>query len=211
MYSLSCKKITSNPNTYILKGKVYVDCNKVPVPNAVVIFVDNGIEGNGTGIHNGNLVVGSDTTDANGNFEINYKYPDGVSVLIESNLTVGGVNTLYGVPDGKNLDNLEVFYNPSCALNIKLNVTKPYTSADTLQVNNLMTGVGNLKFAGPFTSGNLYSVNNYQVLKQFYYDAENPISDSTKYVGYRLNNNSWQVKNFVPLSCKNIDAVIEIK
>lgn len=32
-----CKKAFTNPNTYTLKGKVYVDCNKTPIPNAIVI------------------------------------------------------------------------------------------------------------------------------------------------------------------------------
>lgn len=206
-----CKKAFTNPNTYTLKGKVYVDCNKTPIANAIVIYVDNGIEGNGTGIHNGNLEVGRDTTNADGSFEINYKLPEGVGVLIDPNLTVKGVNTLYGVPDVKNIENLEVYAAPTCFLNVKLNVQKPYTNTDTLLVNNLVTGIGNLKIAGPFTTGTVYTIPNYHVLKHYYVDTDHPAVDSTKYIGSKLNNLNWQINRFVPLPCQSLDVVIDVK
>ena len=206
----SCKKWFTDPNIYTIKGKVYVGCNKTPVANARVVYVDNGIVGNGTGTNNGNLIVGVDTTDSEGNFEIVYKMPEGEGNLIEPNLTVQGVNTLYGVPGQKNIDNIEVYSIPTCNLNVKLNAINPYSNLDTLYINDLLTGSGNLKIAGPFTTGTLYSVPNFNVRKLYYTDIDNPILDSADYVGYKLNNGDWKLKYFVPLPCSNIDAIVNL-
>ena len=190
----SCKKIFSSGNTYTLKGTLYLDCSKKTMANELVELKDN------------NTLLGKATTDANGKFEIGYQS----DFLYGHDIYVGGSCALRNVPGAKNIDSLEVYWSPTCILNVKLNVNKGYSSSDTLQINDLITGVGNIKIAGPFMSGVVYSIPKFEVLNVYYYDDKHPITDSSEYVGYNFNQTVWQGKKFVPIPCKNIDVVIDV-
>ncbi len=199
------KSNISGDTVFTIEGTLYKDCSKKIMTNAIIEYVDDAVTGLGNGQNNGYNVLGKDTTDEFGNFKIKYQY----NVKTQYNLHVNGSKTLLKVPSATNLNNLNVYYLSNCELNIKLNVTNSYSNQDTITIHNLLTGVGNLKVSGPFKSGLIYSVPKFEILTSYYQDLNNIIFDSS-YIGYKLNNNVWQIKRFLAKDCGSVDATIEV-
>lgn len=87
----------------------------------------------------------------------------------------------------------------------KLNVTNPKTSGDTLYVNDYRNPSVNLKVAGPFTSGILYTALNYNLLVPNY-------PTNNRRLSYSLNLNGAMAidKYFDAVPCKNNIISIDI-
>ena len=204
--SFSCKKEIVN-GTFTIKGHLYNDCDKIAIKNYPLLLRNYYFENN----YPKYVTLATDTTDANGYFEFTYTNPvAGINIYISDD---GGVNPgfINNIPI-QNIDSLNVYGNPTCNVNVKLNVQKAYTSNDILEINDLTGGnKPNKKIAGPFTGSTLYTVPKYALLNAYYFDATHPIVDSSVYVGYNLNNTGWKVKRFVPLPCASVDVVIDIK
>ncbi len=203
----SCKKTSSSSDpVYTFKGVLYKDCSKTILANTPVALYDPIIYG-GLGLpYSGPTILGADTTDADGNFTIKYKITTGFFPL--AHFLVNNSAVLYDVETGKNVDSTVVYKNFTTNVNVSLNVNNPYTSSDTLWVNDLTGNSTNVKIAGPFKSGLLYTANNYRLLMPNYQSSDT--SNATK-IGYKIANNNWTFSNKVIMHpCTNSNLTITI-
>ncbi len=103
--------------------------------------------------------MGNATTDANGNFSFSYSTTNGADKLIIRESSGAGFTRLIGnVPLRKDVSDIRMFRGSGYyILKLELNVTNPYTSADTLYISKLSMGINYFKKGGPFTNGIIYT------------------------------------------------------
>ncbi len=126
-------------------------------------------------------VIGTIQTDINGNFSVTYETNSTKKLLIRGSTGFGTDILLEGIDVG-NVSNLKIYSTFKYHLIVSLNVTKSYTSNDTLFLQSYTNAYPNgIKIAGPFLSGrvyvapNLYSGTAYGgTLERYYCRLNNP-------------------------------------
>jgi hypothetical protein len=106
-------------------------------------------------------ILSTTKTDPNGKFSFTYTTDNTQDKLIlRTSSGFGYANIVEGI-DITDIPDLKIFF-PSYHLIISLNVTKPYTSSDTLFMGNYNNGtpIGLVKVAGPFISGRKFTFPN---------------------------------------------------
>lgn len=117
--------------------------------------------------------------------------------------TSGGGDILAKIPQDKNYDNAEVFFNPTCSIRVRLNVINQYSSNDTLFIpdyNNIST---KLKVPGPFVSGELYTATDFDIIVSNYQNRPMDIWN-------KINNGNWIIKDFLLNPCVLSEIVVDI-
>ena len=209
--SFGCKKSSSSDPVYTLKGKLYKNCSKSVMANTRITLFDPTVTGGGGFPTSGPFTLGEDTTDADGNFQIDYKsdgrfHPD-------AQILVNGSAVLRYVTTDKSFENLEVFNNSTCPVTVTLVANKPYTSSDTLVLNDIRTYNSFFKIAGPFTNQVLYSVSNYSINLPIF--TNDSVTDSLR-IGYKINpinttdQHTWNLSTNSIKSCNATNVVITI-
>ena len=189
----NCKKIlsVSEPEHYI-SGHLYNDCNGIPIKNrGLYMYREAEIRGDET-------TKGTCTTDSTGYFKLDYKaLSNGIPLEIRFANSNYAIIYLTGNPI-VNIDNAKLYGISTCNITVKLNVTNPKTTNDTLYVNDYRNPAVNLKVAGPFTSGILYSAVNFNLLVPNY-----PINNLRLSYSFNLNATTAVDKYFDAVPCKN--------
>ncbi len=167
-------------DTKTLSGHLYKDCSETPVKNQALYLFQRVNSGTGP---SGKLA--ECTTDSTGYFTFDYQESSGENLVIKYTNTGGSALEIRATDYGNKLENLKAYYYPTCKIIVRLNVTRPYTSADTLFANDMRNITGTVKLAGPFIDGQiLYIVPsfgmltptlNYSIYKQGYW-INNPTS-----------------------------------
>ena len=154
---------------------------------------------------NGGGLVASAITDSNGYFKLSGN--DHHQCL---DLILNTYDDIHNCIRPENLHDLEIYMHPSTTLNITLNVTNPYSSNDTLFVQASDSLGKQLKVAGPFHSGFLYSVKNYTFNEVIF--QNNPKYNTQTSILYFINRNSVGTHNNINLNlCDTSTVVFNIK
>ncbi|MBC7537075.1 MAG: hypothetical protein H7258_15400 [Ferruginibacter sp.] len=197
-----CKKNDTTPTVYV-SGHLYQTCGGLAVKNQALYIYQLNAGSNSTGT----LATGS--TDSTGYFKIPYGTTNPIN-LIE--LRLGGGN--YAVCTwpfySRDIDDLNVYNISTCNIVVRLNVINPYTSLDTLDINDYRN-LTNLKIPGPFTPGILYTANNYQILLPSYLsNSETGILEEP--FAYRINHApTFTIQPFRLKTCGTNEVVINIE
>ena len=174
--AVSCKK--DSPKLYTIKGQLLNCSNGITVPTFTNTTIDLFQLNNGS--NNKSKVIASTTTDNQGNFTFSYytnnKYD---KLIIRTSSGFGFFKIMEGIPL-KAIDNLKVIL-PAYNLVVGLNVSKAYTSSDTLFYGKPVIA-NDFKLAGPFSTGRLFKSTNILFLNTLSY------SDNEQFVSYRINN-----------------------
>lgn len=193
----ACKK-SGSEETFYYSGHLYDHCGGLPVKGKELYIYQHVSAGGNGG------TLGSGTTDSTGYFKISFnnaaKSPDEIEIrYANSNYAV------FSTP-GYNLENLsdlKVYEVSTCNISVALNVTRNYTSSDTLYISDYRTPSVPLKLAGPFTNGVLYTASNYNLLVPSYNGA-------SLYINYSINNTAQIEKRFRPVVCGDNLVTIDI-
>jgi hypothetical protein len=163
---------------YQITGHVYRSCPKQPVTDAPIQLFK---------FKSGFLTTQSDIitstkTDGNGYFKLETNSGE-ILALAFSN----GDEIIHDMKPESNIG-LEIYQLSSTTLNIFLNVTNHYSSSDTLFIAASDSFGNQLTVVGPFNSGFLTAINNYQL-------KGNIVLNSMKYsskptISYHVNRNA---------------------
>lgn len=197
---LSCTKETKP--VFTLSGHIYTECGGVPVKN-LEIFFKQALEGNIVGTTSGGIVASS-TTDSLGYFNVTFTGENGSDVAILQKEGFGYGTLIEGVP--QNAKNLTIYQIATTIVKVNLNVSKSYTSSDTLNIISLGNYSQNLKVAGPFTNGTLYIKPNFEI-GYYYYD--NTIEREN--ISYRINNMDSKRVDFKSYPCDTSNVIVNIE
>ena len=196
----SCKKISNitEPERYIT-GYLYNDCSNTPIKNRGLYMYRNEPRGGRE------TTKGTCTTDSTGFFKMTYRADNGPEPL-----EVRFANSNYAIvylPGNSivNIDNAKLYGVSTCNIIVKLNVINPKTSSDTLYINDYRNPSVNLKVAGPFTSGTLYTASNYNLLVPRY-----PINNLRLSYLFNNNNSTLVDKYFNAQPCKDNIVTVDI-
>lgn len=147
----ACKKDKITTNT--IQGQIvvcYSPTNQVAYANSKIELYQ---QKDGTNIKA--EILSTTTTDNIGNFTFTYATTNlSDKLIIRESSGFGYSNLITGIPI-KDVNDLKVYFAGRYNLVVSLNVTKPYTTSDTLSIRNLNGGV-NPKIAGPFRNGRIY-------------------------------------------------------
>jgi len=198
---VSCIK-ESNGNTYNLSGRIFQSCTPTPLANREISFFQS-ISSNGVQTSGGDL--GSTVTDANGNFSFNYKSKNNSDIKIQLPAGFGFNSIMAGIPANKNLENIVIRYGPKTTIQVRLNVSKPYTSNDTLQITDFSNLNQKLKITGPFVGGVVYNAMEFSFSDLKYETGHNTID-----IGYKINNEAWKTKTFILIPCDTSRVIVDI-
>jgi hypothetical protein len=207
----SCKKTTSSSDpVYTFKGTLYKDCSKTILANTPVALYDPIIYG-GLGLpYSGPTILGADTTDANGNFTISYKITTGFFPFAQ--FLVNGSAVMEDIRTGTNLDGIAIYKKASNPIIVKFNVTKAYTSTDTITINDIRTYSSNLKIAGPFINNAVaYSIASYPILLPKYAPDTCRNIQNLGYQVNQKNQNDWNIVSKYRCPCEAVEFVLDIK
>lgn len=199
MSMTSCVK---DKHTYTISGTLYQGCTTTPLANQELAFFQS---------VNANILLqtsggdlGTTVTDANGRFSFGYVAKNDLNIKIQLPAGFGFSDVTTGVPSKRNIENMNLFYSPRTTIQVRLNVTRPYTSGDTLYIVDYRNAGSFLKVKGPFTSGVLYIANNYGF--DSVYDNKSNTTLSFK-VG---NNSTINTKTFALLPCDTSRVTVDI-
>lgn len=177
LFFSSCKK---DIKTFNLKGRIVLCFNGIVTPYAnkpIDLFQTH---------HEGDFkskVLQNTTTDADGNFEFTYSADIAEDKLaIRASSGFGFVKLISGIPL-QNISDLKVYYAGRYNLNINLNVINSYTNADTLYLSNSSFQNFLIKFAGPFSTGTILSLQNVTT------NGEMKYGFNTGNLGYKISRN----------------------
>jgi len=110
---------------------------------------------------------------------------------------------------GKNIidiDNAKLYGISTSCTTVNLNIVNTYTSNDTLEITKGYSP--NLKLAGPFTNGFLYTISNLQLMAPRYKDGNGAFATG---VSYGINNaSSFKTKLFEMFACKTQNITIDL-
>ena len=195
-----CKKILnpSEPEHYI-SGHLYNDCSGTPIKNRGLYIYREGLRGAGE------TTKGTCTTDSTGYFKMDYR-ANNAGEPLELRFANSNYAIVY-LPGNPivNIDNAKLYGISTCSITVKLNVTNPKTANDTLYVNDYRNPAVNLKVAGPFTNGILYSALNVNLLVPNY-----PLNNLRLSYSFNLNPTTAVDKYFDAVPCKNNIITIDI-
>lgn len=176
----SCKDHTG----YIISGTLMQDCNGTPITNMPLeLWQGDGAQ---------KATVAKTTTDANGYFRFEYNSIDvGSNVSIKTGNGLGWYTYMENIPPSKHYSDVLVFQKAKANVRVMLSVLKSYTNLDTLYVNDMRTFT-TMKIPGPFTSGELYTVNNFPILVMGYPGTKMTVAwklnaqNNTQYAPYTI-------------------------
>lgn len=196
----SCKKISNitEPERYIT-GYLYNDCSNTPIKNRGLYMYRNEPRGGRE------TTKGTCTTDSTGFFKMTYSADNGPEPL-----EVRFANSNYAIvylPGNPivNIDNAKLYGVSTCNIIVKLNVTNPRTSADTLVVDDARNPGATVKVAGPFLNGYIvYTANNFNLLVPY-------ITGKRLDMGFYLITPIFNSKPFIAEVCKNNIVTIDIQ
>ena len=195
----NCKKIlsVSEPEHYI-SGHLYNDCNGIPIKNrGLYMYREAEIRGDET-------TKGTCTTDSTGYFKLDYKaLSNGIPLEIRFANSNYAIVYLTGNPI-VNIDNAKLYGISTCNITVKLNVTNPKTSGDTLYVTDFRNS-SSLKIPGPFVSGTVYTANNFNLLTPNY-----PINKIRFAYLFNGDNNTAIEKYFEVKTCQTNTVIADI-
>ena len=196
-----CKKILnpSEPEHYI-SGHLYNDCSGTPIKNRGLYIYREGLRGAGE------TTKGTCTTDSTGYFKMDYR-ANNAGEPLELRFANSNYAIVY-LPGNPivNIDNAKLYGVTSSTNVIRLNVLTPYTSNDTLEITK--GTLPNLKFAGPFTNGILFTMQDFNLLTPQYKNGTGFIATG---VSYRINNAPFTSKLFDMVACKTQNITIDIQ
>jgi hypothetical protein len=112
-------------------------------------------------------ILASTTTDVNGYFKFEFKDKKGGFESIRYAAGAGFNHIIDNIPQRKSIDGLILYKIPTTNIQVSLNVIKPYTTNDTLVINDIRT-FQNIKIPGPFSSGILYTATDFPLLAMYY-------------------------------------------
>ena len=187
---------------YKITGKLFVDCNNVPITKQTLELWQQKETGNEK------ATLSTATTDANGNFSFTYQVDnDNNTLSIKSSASVGHYTYMENIPQRENIDGLIVYQNASTTIKVKLEVYKTYLSTDTLFYGDLRTN--SISFlVGPFSSGDLYVATNAVPVSSLDYRYNLMYFK----LGYKVNRaNDYTIKSFSSKTCDASEVVFEIK
>jgi hypothetical protein len=195
----SCKKILnpSEPEHYI-SGHLYSDCGGTPIKNRGLYIYREGLRGAGE------TTKGTCTTDSNGYFKMIYR-ANNAGEPLEVRFANSNYDIVY-LPGNPivNIDNAKLYGVSTCNITVKLNVTNPRTSSDTLVVDDARNPGATVKVAGPFVNGyTVYTANNFNLLVP-------DITGKKLDLGFYLNTPIFNSKPFTAEACKNNIVTIDI-
>ena len=195
-----CKKILnpSEPEHYI-SGHLYNDCGGTPIKNRGLYIYREGLRGAGE------TIKGTCTTDSTGYFKMNYR-ANNAGEPLELRFANSNYAIVY-LPGNPivNIDGAKLYGVSTCNIIVKLNVTNPRTSADTLVVDDARNPGATVKVAGPFLNGYIvYTANNFNLLVPY-------ITGKRLDMGFYLNTPIFNSKPFIAEACKNNIVTIDIQ
>lgn len=170
----SCK---DKPVFHTISGYLYEDCSMAPLPNHYVELIQ-GLTG-GLGPTSGGFLV-SGYTDSTGYFELVFEDQNGQAIKLMD----ASSELMLEIPGRQDSKDLIVYRHPTCNAQVSLNVLNTYTEEDTLYMTDFNNVLDVYKVAGPFDSGLLYEVANYELLSMNY------ISNSFTF-RYNINGGNW--------------------
>lgn len=200
LLNTSCRK--DGGRKYTIKGQIFQSCTSTPIANQEISFFQ-GISSNGLSTSGGDL--GTTITDANGNFSFTYTAKNGSDIKIQKAAGAGFATIIHGVPGDQNLENIKIYFRPSTTVQVKLNVSKSYSSFDTLYITNFRN-TSLLAIPGPFTSKVLYNAEDYPIMN-YYYRPSNYLISLVYKVG---NNNTFMKKSFELTPCDTSKVTVDI-
>lgn len=135
-----------------LSGRVFSNCGS-PLANSAIVLYQAG-----TSTLSGlsDSYEESTSTDAQGYFSVSFKDQGNKPIQLRYNNNI----ILDGIPFGKEVNDIVAYESAKACIQVKLNVVNPRSSSDTLKITNL-GGAEDLKIPGPFSSGVLYTANQY--------------------------------------------------
>ena len=194
-----CKKILnpSEPEHYI-SGHLYNDCGGTPIKNRGLYIYREGLRGAGE------TTKGTCTTDSNGYFKMIYR-ANNAGEPLEFRFANSNYAIVY-LPGNPivNIDNAKLYGISTCNITVKLNVTNPKTSGDTLYVTDFRNS-SSLKIPGPFVSGTVYTANNFNLLTPNY-----PINKIRFAYLFNGDNNTAIEKYFEVKTCQTNTVIADI-
>lgn len=205
MFITSCKKSLISPNeqTYVISGRLYTDCSMQPLTNQRIdlhqTYVSNILVG---GELKGGFLAET-TTDENGNFRFEFKDKGGMELRIRILSESSFNDVMLDIPKMKNIFDLNIFKNSTVNINVYLSATNPYTEFDTISLTDFNNIFQPLKISGPFTSGLLYTANNFKLLNYSY------IGGRVNF-GYQINNQTEVMSSYQVTACDALNLTISI-
>ncbi|MEO8772647.1 MAG: hypothetical protein ABI402_21305 [Ferruginibacter sp.] len=202
LFFCGCGKNDTSPTTYV-SGHLYETCNGAPIKNQGLYIYQQSLSSNG----NNTLATGS--TDSTGYYKIPYGTGNSIN-NIELRLS-GGNYAVTTLPKSLvNIDDLNVYNISTCNIVVRLNVINPYTSLDTLDINDYRS-LTNLKIPGPFISGILYTASDYNILLPNYLGVGETGTLHEPFA-YRLNHApTFTIQNFTMKTCATNEVVVNIE
>jgi hypothetical protein len=191
IFFASCTK--DKDKEYTVSGRIYEDCTNKSFANRQIKLRQ--LIAQNWSLQTSGGEVGRTTTDVNGNFSITYKPKNSSELRIQVPAGFGYSTVIERLPGEKDINNLNINYNATTAIQVKINVINPHTSNDTLFISDYRNLTIGLKIPGPFTSSILYTALNYEVLNSYV-----PVNYQFP-LRYKINNNSWSIKDFQLVQC----------
>jgi hypothetical protein len=145
----SCKKKEEALPQINLNGTIYHSCN-TPARNMKFILLR---EGTSSILGSTDFYQETLETDSQGHFCHIFKKEGGSGPISIKYLEK---KILQAIPVDKDLCELKAYLRTTATIQVRLNVTNPYTSLDTLKITNFTTE-DILSVPGPLTSGILYT------------------------------------------------------
>ncbi len=151
----SCKK--DNSITHTLSGQ-YIYCNGVVYTGDFELYQEK------SGSNSSGQILATTKTDSLGNFSFTYSTDNTQDKLILRTSSGFGYNKVLEGIDIGDISNLKIYNTHRYHLIVSLNITKPYTSSDTLFLQSYTNAYPNgIKIVGPFVSGRVYVATNLYV------------------------------------------------
>lgn len=176
IYSLfitSCER----HDLHTINGYLYENCSMTPVSNDYIELIQ-GITG-GMGPTNGGSLV-SGYTDVNGYFELVFDSQNNQTIKLMDE----SIELILDIPSNKDTKGLIVYRQPTCKIQVSLNVMNTYTETDTLYMTDLNNVLDVYKVAGPFENGFVYEASNFELLEMGY--DSNPLT-----IRFNINGGIW--------------------
>lgn len=197
----ACTKSGGNEK-FTISGRIYLSCTSTPMSNKELSFFQT--VGGGGPVQTSGGQLGTTTTDANGDFSFTYKPANANEVKIQSPAGFGYSTIITGLPGKKNIENIVVRYGPTTTVQVRLNVAKSYTSADTLYFTNFERPTQPQKVAGPFVAGATYNLNHGIHIPDYNEDF------NTENFSYKLNSQNWVIKKIKLVACDTSRVTADI-
>ena len=192
---------------YTISGYLYDDCNMVPISNQELELRQN--------VDNGGLIPkdgyqATAITDSNGYFYFEFENVESGYEYIRY-IAGAGYNTLIeGIPQQMNIENLNVYKNPTCFISVSLNVINAHSATDVLIVNNLNNFYEDIIINGPFESGLVYESINYPLFEMCYDSLCNLKGIDFLDIGFHINEEEWTIERFSISACDTIFVQLDI-